>query len=162
MLSTIHTIYAVEVITRLRKMGLSDYDISSTVGTTISQRLLRRLCPHCRKEREFTDFEKEVINKIGEKYDYKFNLEGAKTYDAVGCDKCNNSGYYDRIGVFEVLNIDEDLKELIMEGRSSIEIRKKAMEKTYRPLVVDGINKVLKGYTNLEELNKKLVIYNNV
>ena len=57
---------------------------------------------------------------------------------------------------------DEDLKELIMEGRSSIEIRKKAMEKTYRPLVVDGINKVLKGYTNLEELNKKLVIYNNV
>ena len=161
-LSTIHTIDAVEVITRLRKMGLSDYDISSTVGTTISQRLLRRLCPHCRKEREFTDFEKEVINKIGEKYDYKFNLEGAKTYDAVGCDKCNNSGYYDRIGVFEVLNIDEDLKELIMEGRSSIEIRKKAMEKTYRPLVVDGINKVLKGYTNLEELNKKLVVYNNV
>ena len=49
-----------------------------------------------------------------------------------------------------------------MEGRSSIEIRKKAMEKTYRPLVVDGINKVLKGYTNLEELNKKLVVYNNV
>ncbi len=159
-LSTIHTIDAVEVITRLRKMGLSDYDISSTVGTTISQRLLRRLCPECRREREFTDFEKEIINKIGEKYNYRFNLEGMKTYDAVGCDKCNNSGYYGRIGIFEVLNIDDDLKELIMEGKSSIEIRKKAMEKYYRPLIVDGVNKVLRGFTNLDELNKKLIIYN--
>ena len=82
-LSTIHTIDAIEVVTRLRKMGLSDYDIASTVGTTISQRLLRKICPHCRREREFTDFEKEAIKKIGEKYDYQFNLDGIKTYDAV-------------------------------------------------------------------------------
>ena len=161
-LSTIHTIDAVEVVTRLRKMGLSDYDIASTVGTTISQRLLRKICPHCRKEREFTEEEKNIIRKIGEKYDYEFNFEGVKTYDAVGCDKCNHSGYYDRIGIFEVLNIDEELSELIMDGKSSIEIRKKAMEKTYRPLIVDGINKVLKGKTNLAELNKKLVIFNNI
>ena len=79
-----------------------------------------------------------------------------------GCDKCNNSGYYDRIGIFEVLNIDEDISQLIMEGKSSIEIRKKAMEKNYRPLVVDGINKVLKGETNLDELNRKLIIYNKL
>ena len=161
-LSTIHTIDAIEVVTRLRKMGLSDYDISSTVGTTISQRLLRKICPHCRKEREFTEYEKEVINKIGERYDYQFDFKDAKTYDAVGCDRCNHSGYYDRIGIFEVLNIDEDIKEYIMEGKSSIEIRKKAMEKKYRPLVVDGINKVLKGETNLEELNRKLIIFNNI
>ena len=82
-LSTIHTIDAIEVVTRLRKMGLSDYDIASTVGTTISQRLLRKICPHCKREREFTDYEKEVIQKIGEKYDYSFNLDGVKTYDAV-------------------------------------------------------------------------------
>ena len=82
-LSTIHTIDAIEVVTRLRKMGLSDYDIASTVGTTISQRLLRKICPHCKREREFTDYEKEVIQKIGEKYDYNFNLDGVKTYDAV-------------------------------------------------------------------------------
>ena len=82
-LSTIHTIDAIEVVTRLRKMGLSDYDIASTVGTTISQRLLRKICLHCRREREFTDFEKEAIKKIGEKYDYQFNLDGIKTYDAV-------------------------------------------------------------------------------
>ncbi len=161
-LSTIHTIDAIEVVTRLRKMGLTDYDIASTVGTTISQRLLRRICPHCRRERELTEFEKETIEKIGEKYNYEFNLKNVKTYDAVGCDKCNNSGYYDRIGIFEVLNIDDDIKELIMEGKSSIEIRKKAMEKEYRPLVVDGVTKVLNGETNLNELNKKLIIFNNL
>ena len=161
-LSTIHTIDAIEVVTRLRKMGLTDYDIASTVGTTISQRLLRRLCPHCRRERPFSDFEKEIIEKIGEKYNYKFKLNGLKTYDAIGCEKCNNSGYYDRIGMFEVLNIDDDLKELIMNGKSSIEIRKKALEKDYRPLVVDGVAKVLNGETNLNELNKKLIIFNNL
>ena len=161
-LSTIHTIDAVEVVTRLRKMGLSDYDIASTVGTTISQRLLRKLCTHCRRERELSDYEKDTIMKIGQKYDYEFNLDGVKTYDAVGCDKCNNSGYYDRVGIFEVLNIDDDLSQLIMEGKSSIEIRKKAMEKNYRPLIVDGVNKVLKGETNLSELNKKLIIFNSL
>lgn len=161
-LSTIHTIDAVEVVTRLRKMGLTDYDIASTVGTTISQRLLRKICPHCRRERKFTDYEKDVIQKIGEKYNYKFNIDGVKTYDAVGCEKCNNSGYYDRVGIFEVLNIDDDIKELIMEGKSSIEIRKKAMEKDYRPLIVDGVNKVIQGETNLGELNKKLIIFNNL
>lgn len=161
-LSTIHTIDAIEVVTRLRKMGLTDYDIASTVGTTISQRLLRKICPHCRREREFTDFEKEVIKKIGEKNKVEFHLDGVKTYDAVGCEKCNNSGYYDRIGIFEVLNIDDDIRQLIMEGKSSIEIRKKAMEKEYKPLIVDGVNKVIKGETNLSELNKKLIIYNNL
>lgn len=160
-LSTIHTINAVEVVTRLRKMGLTDYDIASTVGTTISQRLLRKTCVHCRREREFSDFEKEVINRIGEKYGVKFDLKGIKTYDAVGCDKCNNSGYYDRIGIFEVLNIDDDIKELIMGGKSSIEIGRAAMKKDYQPLIIDGVNKVLSGETNLSELNKKLLIFNN-
>ncbi len=161
-LSTIHTLDAVEVITRLRKMGLADYDIASTLGTAISQRLLRRLCPHCRREREFTDFEKEVIEKIAKKYNVEFDLKDIKTYDAVGCDKCNGSGYYERIGIFEVLNIDDDIRELILQGKSSIEIRRVAMEKEYRPLIVDGVNKVLRGDTNLSELNKKLIIYNNI
>lgn len=161
-LSTIHTIDSIEVVTRLRKMGLSDYDIASTVGTTISQRLLRRLCPYCRRERDFADYEKEIIEKIGQKYNIKFDLKGKKTFDAVGCDKCNKSGYLERIGIFEVLNIDDDLRELIMEGKSSIEIRNKAMEKDYRPLIIDGVEKVLAGYSNLGELNKKLIIYNNL
>ena len=159
-LSTIHTIDAVEVITRLRKVGVQDYDIASTVATTISQRLVRRLCPKCKKEREFTKQEKDVIEKILGRYGEKANLTGVKTYNAVGCEYCNHSGYYDRVGLFEVLDITDDLKEMIMEGKSSIEIRKKALEQEYRPLVVDGIQKVIQGTTNLDEINRKLLIYN--
>ena len=161
-LSTIHTIDAVEVITRLRKMGVTDYDISSTISTTISQRLVRRMCPKCKIERDFTEEEKDIIRKIGAKYNTEFNLDSAKTYDAVGCDYCNHSGYYERIGIFEVLDIDDDIKEMIMNGASSIDVRRKALEGKYRPLVIDGINKVLKGETNLAEINKKLLIFNNI
>lgn len=158
-LSTIHTIDAIEVINRMRKMGLSDYDISSTLATTVSQRLVRTICPYCKKEREFTKEEKEIMSKISEKYGDKINFDNVKTYDAVGCSKCGNVGYYGRIGVFEILNITEEIKELIVKGASTIEIREKALEQNYRPLIIDGINKVLKGHTTLEELNKQLIIY---
>ena len=161
-LSTIHTIDSIEVVTRLRKMGISDYDIASTVGTTISQRLVRRMCPYCKREREFTDFEREVIEKIGRRYNKEFDLTNVKTYEAVGCDKCNNSGYFDRVGIFEVLNINEEIRQLILEGKSSIDIRNKAMEIDYEPFIIDGIRKVLDGTTNLNELNKKLIIFNNI
>lgn len=158
-LSTIHTIDAVEVITRLRKIGISDYDISSTLATTISQRLVRKICPNCRKERPFNDQEKKIITSIGEKYGIKYDLDNAVTYDAVGCAKCNHSGYAGRIACFEILNLDEETKELIMNGASSIEIRKCALKGTYRPLLVDGINKVVKGITTLDELNRKLRVF---
>ena len=157
-LSTIHTIDAVEVITRLRKLGLSDYDIASTLATAISQRLVRKLCTKCRKERPFSDEEKKIIQSLGEKYGVEFDLTGT-TYDAVGCKHCNNTGYYDRIGVFEILNITDEIKEEIMNGKSSLEIRRKALEQNYKPLVIDGIGKVIKGLTTLEELNKKLLFY---
>ena len=158
-LSTIHTIDSIEVITRLRKMGLSDYDIASTVATTISQRFVRCLCPKCKAERKFTKEELDLIESIGNRYNYKFDLKDQKTYDAIGCKHCNNTGYYDRIGLFEVLDFTEDIKELIMQGKSSIEIKKKALEGNYNPLIIDGINKVLRGNTTIEELNKKLVLY---
>ena len=158
-LSTIHTIDAIEVITRLRKMGISNYDISSTVGTTVSQRLVRRLCKKCAKKRDFTEEEKNIIGKVGERYHTKFNLDGKFTYDAVGCKECNNTGYYERIGIFEVLNINDDIKELIVNGASSIEIREEALKGDYNPLIVDGINKVISGETNLHELDRKLIIY---
>ena len=158
-LSTIHTIDAVEVITRLRKMGLPDYDIASTLATSISQRLVRRLCPKCKKEREFSQEEKNIIETLGKKYNVDFNLKDAKTYDACGCDYCNNTGYYERIGIFEILDIDDEIKELIMKSASSIEIKKHALTGSYRPLCIDGINKVLLGYTNLEELNRKILMF---
>ena len=157
-LSTIHTIDSLEVITRLRKMGLSDYDISSTLATVISQRLVRRLCPNCKKARKFNNEEKKIIETIGKKYEVEFDTSGT-TYDAVGCKHCNNTGYYDRFGVFEILNVTDEIKTMIMEGKSSIEIRNEAIKQGYEPLIVDGIRKVTYGDTTLDELNKKLLIY---
>ena len=158
-LSTIHTIDSIEVINRLRKMGVSDYDIASTLATTVSQRLIRRICPNCKKERDYTDEEKNIINKIAKKYGKEIDFTGKKTYDAIGCKKCNNIGYYGRIGIFETLEITDEIKELISKGASTMEIRSKALEQNYRPLVIDGINKVLKGTTTLDELNRQLVLY---
>ncbi|MGN1269436.1 MAG: GspE/PulE family protein [Clostridia bacterium] len=158
-LSTIHTIDSIEVITRLRKMGISDYDIASILATSVSQRLVRKICKNCAKEREFTEKEKQIINKIGQKYNVDFDVENKKTYQVVGCKHCNQSGYYDRIGIFEVLNIDDEIRELISNGASSIEIRRKALEGSYKPLVVDGIKKVIDGITTLDEINNKLIIY---
>ena len=158
-LSTIHTIDCIEVITRLRKMGISNYDISSTVGTTVSQRLVRKLCKKCAKQREFTDEERNIIEQIGKRYNVEFNLDGKYTYDAVGCKECNNSGYYDRVGIFEILSMDDNIKELIVNGASSIEIKNNALKGSYKPLVVDGINKVIDGITDLNEIDRKIIIY---
>ncbi len=157
-LSTIHTIDAIEVITRLRKMGISNYDISSTVATTVSQRLVRRVCPRCAKERDFTQEEIKIIEEIGNKYNVKFDLTGKKTYEIIGCPYCNNIGYRDRIGIFEILKIDDTIRELISNDESPQKIKSAALISGYKPLIVDGIQKVLDGVTTLEELNRKLLI----
>ena len=157
-LSTIHTIDSLEVITRLRKMGLSDYDIASTLATVISQRLVRKLCPKCKRERPFDKEEIKIIQSIGKKYGIEYDLSG-KTYDAVGCKYCNNTGYYDRLGIFEILNVTDEIKQEIMNGKSSIEIRQEALKQGYKPLVTDGIRKIIQGHTTLDELNRKLLIY---
>lgn len=158
-LSTIHTIDSVEVITRLRKMGISNYDIASTLATSVSQRLVRKVCPHCARRREFTNEEINIMKSIGERYGVQFDFSGKTTYDTVGCEYCNHSGYYDRIGIFEILIIDDEIRELITNDASTVKIKELAMNKTYKPLVIDGINKVIQGVTTLQELNKKLVIF---
>jgi len=158
-LSTIHTIDSIEVITRLRKMGISNYDIASTLATSVSQRLVRKICPHCAVEREFTEEEKDIMNKIANKYEVELDFKANKTYTAVGCDKCNNTGYYDRIALFEVLPVTEEIKALITNNASNLEIRNEGLKQGYRPLIIDGFYKVINGYTTLDELNKKLVIY---
>lgn len=158
-LSTIHTINAIEVITRLRKMGISNYDIASTLATSISQRLVRKVCPHCAIERDFKPEEKDIMNKIAAKYGIELDFTNKKTYDAIGCEHCNHTGYYDRIAVYEILIIDDEIKQLIVDDASSIEIRDVALNGSYKPLVVDGILKVLDGKITLEELNNKLLIY---
>ena len=80
-LSTVHTINAIEVITRLRKMGMSNYDIASTIANIISQRLIRKVCPYCAKKREFTSEEADIITRITEKYGGKVDLTNKFTYD---------------------------------------------------------------------------------
>ena len=158
-LSTIHTIDAVEVITRLRKMGVSNYDISSTLATSVSQRLVRRLCKNCAKEREYTDEEKNIMTRIAEKYGQTIDFTGKKTYEAVGCKKCNNTGFYGRIGIFEVMIINNETKSLIANNASILEIRNEAIKNGYVPLVMDGISRILDGTTSLQELNNKLALY---
>lgn len=155
-LSTIHTVDAIEAITRLKKLGVSAYDIGSVLATVIAQRLVRRLCPHCCKEREFTAEEKKEFEAIENRYDCHFDLEGKHTYDAVGCEHCNNTGYYERIAAIEILNMDDHLKDLVIADMPSSEIRKAAFESGYRPLVVDAFEKVLKGITTVQEVKKKL------
>ncbi len=158
-LSTIHTIDSVEVITRLRKIGVSNYDIASTLATSVSQRLVRKVCKNCAVEREFTQEEKDIINGVARKYGIEYDFTGKHTYDVVGCEQCNNSGFLGRIGVFEILNVTDAIKEKIVNDESSIEIRKEAIKEGYRPLVIDGFNKIMQGYTTLKELNSKLIFY---
>ena len=158
-LSTIHTIDSIEVITRLRKMGISDYDIASTLATTISQRLVRRICTKCATKREFSTIEKNYIKNYLKKFNIEPDFKDKFTYTPVGCSECNGTGYYGRVGMFEILEITDDIKELIIKGESSLSIRNYALSNGYAPLGVDGINKVLSGVTTLDELNKKIAIY---
>lgn len=155
-LSTIHTVDSIEVITRLRKLGISSYDIGSVLATSIAQRLVRRVCKNCAKERPFTEDEIKEFQRIGARYNSEFNLEGKHTYEPVGCDKCNHTGFYGRIAANEILVVDEDIKELIISDGSITDIRKKAHEEGFRPLVVDAFNKVLEGHTTISEVKKKL------
>ena len=158
-LSTIHTINAIEVISRLRKMKVSNYDIASTLAVSVSQRLVRKICRECAKQREYTQEEKDIINSIMNKYGINVDFNGKYTFEPQGCSKCNNTGFYGRTGVFEVLEIKEDMKELIINNASTIEIRKQAIKDGYRPLIVDGIGKVLDGEITLDELNRKIIFY---
>ena len=82
-LSTIHTIDSIEVITRLRKIGIANYDIASILSTSVSQRLIRRICPECGAKREFNENEKEVIEKIAKKYGMNIDFKDKYTYTAV-------------------------------------------------------------------------------
>lgn len=158
-LTTIHTIDAIEAITRIRKMGISDYDVSSSVVTIVSQRLIRELCPHCKKPHEMTEADKAYFEKVEKYAGVKFDLEKATMYEPVGCKKCSNTGYYERTGAFEILCIDEKMKEMIAEGASAIELRRYAMENTeYKPLIADAVKKCLEGRTTIPEIEKKIVI----
>ena len=158
-LTTVHTIDAIEAITRIRKMGISDYDVSAAIVTIISQRLVRQLCPKCKKKHKMTESDKAYFEKVTKLTGVEFDLEKADMYEPKGCKECNNLGYKERIGVFEVLCFDDMIKHMIASGESAIEIRKYAIEHAdYKPLIVDAADKCLQGITTIEEINKKIVI----
>ena len=160
-LSTIHTINSIEVITRLRKLGISDYDIASTLATAVSQRLVRRVCPKCAQKREFTEDEKNKINNYAKKYNMEFDFKDKYTYDVIGCKECNMTGYSERIAIIEILTLTDKIKELIMDGKSTFEIRKAALEEGFLPFEMDGIKKVVDGKITLQELNNKTLLFNS-
>ena len=160
-LSTIHTINSIEVITRLRKLGISDYDIASTLATAVSQRLVRRVCQKCAQKREFTEDEKNKINNYAKKYNMEFDFKDKYTYDVIGCKECNMTGYSGRIAIIEILTLTDKIKELIMDGKSTFEIRKAALEEGFLPFEMDGIKKVVDGKITLQELNNKTLLFNS-
>lgn len=158
-LSTIHTIDAIEAITRIRKMGISDYDVSATIVTVISQRLVRQLCPKCKKPHKMNKEEREYIERATKVTGISFDIEKNNMFEPAGCDECDGVGFYERIGVFEVLCLDEYLKDMISSGKSAIDIRRYAIENTeYKPFVVDAIQKCLSGLTTIGEIKKKIIV----
>ena len=160
-LSTIHTINSIEVITRLRKLGISDYDIASTLATAVSQRLVRRVCTKCAQKIEFKEDVTNNINNYAKKYNMEFDFKDKYTYDVIGCKECNMTGYSGRIAIIEILTLTDKIKELIMDGKSTFEIRKAALEEGFLPFEMDGIKKVVDGKITLQELNNKTLLFNS-
>jgi type II secretory ATPase GspE/PulE/Tfp pilus assembly ATPase PilB-like protein len=142
--SSIHTNSAAGVVTRLIDMGLEPFQVAATVRLCIAQRLARRLCTHCRKPRALTAAEAAAVGRPGS--------AGAKVYEPAGCDKCDNRGYHGRIGLFELLPIDEDLARLIVEGANEAQIIRRARERNIPGLRDDAAMKLLAGVTSFDEI----------
>lgn len=141
-LSTLHTNDAAGAVTRLIDLGLQPYFVTDALVGVISQRLIRRLCPECKKEYLSSRRENEIL---------KIN-QSQKLYKAVGCPACHNTGYQGRIGVHEVLKMTEDLKELIINRASTKQIRQKALEDGMLDLYSTCRTVVLNGETTVQEL----------
>ena len=145
-LSTLHTNDAPSTIARLVNMGIEPFLVTSSVRLVQAQRLLRRLCKVCKAE---VKVPAQTLIEVG------FSPEEAKTikvFEPKGCDKCNQTGYKGRVGVFEVMEMDEELRELVLIGASTSELRQKAKEKGMLTLRMSGLEKVKNGITSIEEV----------
>ena len=146
-LSTLHTNDSASAVIRLIDMGIEPYLISSSVVAVMAQRLLRVICPECK--RPYTPDEK-VISLLRENEE-TFASKG-QLYKGLGCENCLETGYLGRTGISELLIIDDEIKELISQRRDSHIIKKAAVEKGMSTLREDGIRKALAGETTLEEV----------
>ncbi len=156
-LSTLHTNNTIGAIPRLIDLGIKPYLISPALSLIIAQRLVRVLCQDCKKKTEPTGEIKNMLLKEIEKLPpvIKKDINLSKTfyvYEPVGCKKCIQIGYTDRIGVFEVLEITDQLSEIILEEPSEIKIEKEARRQGMITMKQDGVLKVLEGITSVEEI----------
>lgn len=144
--STLHTNNAAGTLNRMADMGVERYLIADSVVGVIAQRLVRKLCPHCRKKRLATEEEKRLL-----KQDTYKEME---IYEPTGCDLCNHTGYFGRTGVFEIMEVNEEIRDLIAEGGSSEELENAAKRAGMCTLHDNGIRYVLEGITSIEEMLK--------
>jgi len=150
-LSTLHTNDAPSTISRLMNMGIEPFLVATSVNLIQAQRLIRRICKDCKTEHSIPP---EGLVEVG------FSPEEArqlKTYKGAGCTKCNNTGYKGRVGLYEVMEVTEDIRELILIGASALELRKRAIEDGMITLRESGLHKIRNGVTTLEEVVRETV-----
>jgi type IV pilus assembly protein PilB len=152
-LSTLHTNSASETLVRLANMGIPAYNIASSIALIITQRLLRRLCPHCKKPCEIP---KHTLLAEGFSQDILEHLTLYAPGDG-NCQYCLN-GYEGRLGIFEVMPISENMAQLIMEGGSAIKISAQAQREKILTLRQSGLEKVCTGLTSLAEINRIITV----
>jgi len=158
--TTLHTNSAIESISRILSMWVRPYMLAPALNMIVAQRLVRKVCPNCVTKRkasyaEKTEIEEAVKRIMDANPKMNLNFDG-NVLEAVGCEQCNNTGYQGRMAVIEVFDVTDDVKTMIIEGRSTMEIYGKARETGYLTLKEDGIIKMLAGKTTLDELRRVL------
>lgn len=144
--STVHTNNAAGTITRLIDMGIEPFLAADSVIGVIAQRLVRKLCPDCKRKRTATQEEKHFLGiPEGEPFE---------VYEAVGCHKCNNTGYFGRIGVYEIMPVTARIRASIVKGGTGDEIQKIALEDGMRTIRAEAKMRVLEGVTTVDEMRK--------
>jgi len=150
-LSTLHTNDAPSTINRLMNMGIEPFLVASSLNLICAQRLVRRVCSKCK---EPDDLPPPALEQIG------FSPEDAnavKPFRGKGCDKCNGTGYRGRVGLYEVMEISDELRELVLVGASALELRRKAIEEGMITLRGSGLRKIKDGVTSVEEVLRETV-----
>ena len=150
--STLHTNDAPSTITRMKDMGIPTFMISATVEAILAQRLVRRICNNCREEIEPSD---EVIAQLGFTND---QVAEKKFYRGKGCDHCNNSGYRGRVGLFELMILNDDLREMIMQNASTDDMREQARKYGMVTLRDAGLKNMFEGITTPEEVIRETIV----
>ena len=150
-LSTLHTNDAPSTITRMIDMGIEAFNVSSAVNLVVAQRLVRRICSQCKAPHQYSE---EELAPLRTSTNWTDDIPSL-TMKGTGCDKCNGTGYKGRAGVYEVMALSPELRRLILRGGSVAEIRDQAVEDGMLTLRMDGIVKIKKGVTTLEEVVKE-------